>query len=49
VTAAFAIGFAVFVALIVALAVIAVRWAVKRDAAERARRSASGAAHRGTE
>jgi hypothetical protein len=48
VTVAFAVGFAVFVVLIVALTVIAVRWAVTRDAAARARRSAPNATHGST-
>ena len=48
-SAAFDVVFAVFVALILGLAVIAVRWAVRRDRAERARRleSAPDPTHRG--
>lgn len=37
---AFDVVFAIFVVLIVGLAVISVRWAVRRDRAERARRAA---------
>ena len=42
VSAAFDVVFGVFVALILGLAVIAVRWALRRDRAERARRRAGG-------
>jgi hypothetical protein len=40
VSAAFDVVFGVFVALIVGLAVVSVRWAVRRDRAARAERAA---------